>query len=140
MSTFNLFTYGTILKGNHNHVWIQGSTFIGDGKAEGFKLYDYVNPKSLQSHYPVAIKDAKATMPLLGEVYQCPSKLLSRCDMLEGEGSLYSRQTIPVDVNGTKIDCYIYVGIPSVWFTGHVLLVPYDMSEKYRLCQYEIKK
>ncbi len=140
MKTFNLFTYGTILKGNHNHKIVSGATFVGDGVANGYTLYDYVNFKTLQSYYPVAIEDEKSASPLLGEVYECPKKLLPWCDALEGEGELYKRKTITANVDGKEIQCYIYVGIKSVWLTSGTLLVPYDMSAKYRRCQYTIEK
>ena len=81
--SFNLFTYGTLLKGNPNDFYLSTSKYVGDGKLNGIKLFDYINRKTLQSLYPVAL-EAENGSELLGEVYEVPDAMLPYLENLEG--------------------------------------------------------
>lgn len=136
---FNLFTYGTLLKGNPNEGYLKSAKYVGDGKLPHIKLFDYVNLYHMCSHYPVALFAEKGS-DLIGEVYECPDYLLPNLEKLEGTPTLYTRETCKVKMaDGNEIECFVYIGNVDTWKNCNSL-VPYDMSEKYRLCEYEFNE
>lgn len=135
--SFYLFTYGTLLKGNPNAYYLNTSKYVGDGKLPHIKLYDFVDVVNMCSNYPVAFF-SPSDSDLIGEVYECPDKILPFLEQLEGTPTLYTRETRKVKMSdGSEIECYVYIGNVSTWNECDTL-VPYNMSEKYRLCEYEI--
>lgn len=137
--SFNLFTYGTLLKGNPNDMYLQTSKYIGDGTINNISLYDYVDMKRLCSLYPVALHDEENGGTLIGEVYEVPDVMLPHLEHLEGVPTLYTRETRTVTLtDGTEIECFVYIGVPSTW--DNAPLVPYDMAHKYIQYQYELAK
>ncbi|EEG79114.1 gamma-glutamylcyclotransferase family protein [Dethiobacter alkaliphilus] len=98
-----IFVYGTLLKGRSNHNrFLSTAKFLGEGVINGFTLHHL-------GSYP-GIKRSKKGL-VKGEVYKVDAQTLSQIDMLEGEGSLYLRQTTDV-ICGTQqfynVSTYIY--------------------------------
>ena len=137
--SFNLFTYGTLLKGNPNDFYLFTSKYVGDGKLNGIKLCDYINSKTLQSLYPVAL-EAENGSELLGEVYKVPDAMLPYLEKLEGTPTLYTRETRTVTLmDGSTVQCCVYIGNPSTWKNVD-MLIDYPMEHKYVQYQYELAK
>lgn len=137
--SFNLFTYGTLLKGNPNAFYLNTSKYVGDGKLDGIKLYDYINPKTLCSMYPVALDDEHGS-ELVGEVYEVPDEMLPYLEHLEGVPTLYTRETRDVTLSDdSTVKCFVYIGNPTTW-SNCDLLIDYPMEHKYVQYQYEIEK
>lgn len=135
--SFNLFTYGTLLKGNPKDFYLSTSKYVGDGKLDGIKLFDYINSKTLQSLYPVALETENGS-ELLGEVYEVPDVMLPYLEQLESTPTLYTRETRKVTlVDGSTVQCFVYIGNPSTWKNVD-MLIDYPMEHKYVQHQYEL--
>lgn len=94
-----VFVYGTLLHGEANHTLIEDSLFIGKGRIYGHKMYDV-------GYYPGIIPGDGT---VLGELYEVTDETLIRLDWLEGEGSLYIRKSMPVQMeSGETCDAFIY--------------------------------
>jgi gamma-glutamylcyclotransferase (GGCT)/AIG2-like uncharacterized protein YtfP len=107
----NVFVYGTLKRGFHNHGFLKGARFVGNAVlSQAFRMYD-------TGGFPVIIK-ATDEMPgylPTGEVYELPNdggRMLAALDRLEGEGRMYDR------VRSTTVDglpVSVYQGNPDFW-------------------------
>ena len=137
--SFNLFTYGTLLDGNPNNFYLFTSKYVCDGKLNGIKLFDYIDSKTLQSLYPVALESENGS-ELLGEVYEVPDAMLPYLEKLEGAPTLYTRETREITLtDGSTVECFVYIGNPSTWKNVD-MLIDYPMEHKYVQYQYELAK
>lgn len=99
-SNRNVFVYGTLMKGETNHHYLENSTFLSMAAIEGYDMYDV-------GWYP-AIIDGDSL--IIGELYQVPTNNMQSIDMLEGEGSLYIKRCETVtDSNGKSSFAFIYI-------------------------------
>ena len=78
----NVFVYGTLMKGEPNHKFLEDSRFLGVSAIKGYEMYNV-------GWYP-AIIPGEGTVP--GELYEVPEWEMKYIDGLEGEGSLYIRK------------------------------------------------
>ena len=96
----NVFVYGTLMKGETNHHYLENSTFLDMATIEGYEMYNV-------GWYP-AIIDGNGL--IIGELYQVPNTDMPSIDMLEGEGSLYiKRYETVTDNKGNSSFAFIYV-------------------------------
>ena len=87
-----LFTYGTLMRGYHNHHRLHGSPFLGRAvTAAAYGLYDC-------GAYPGMAKEKGKGSFIKGEVYQISEDTLADCDVLEGHPHYYKREEIEVRV------------------------------------------
>ena len=99
-SNRKVFVYGTLMKGETNHHYLENSTFLGMATIEGYEMYNV-------GWYP-AIIDGDGI--IIGELYQVPNIDIPSIDMLEGEGSLYIKRCETVtDSKGKSSFAFIYV-------------------------------
>lgn len=77
-----VFVYGTLMTGENNHLYLENSKCLGNAAVEGYEMYNV-------GWFP-AIVPGKSTIP--GELYEVPKEDMDDIDMLEGEGSLYTRK------------------------------------------------
>ena len=97
-----VFVYGTLLKGESNHIdyYMAGSEFLGKATLSGFDMY-------YSGFYP-AIVPGKGKVK--GEVYSVTPESLKKIDGLEDEGNLYSRKTVKaVTDKGESLDVVAYI-------------------------------
>lgn len=100
-----VFVYGTLKAGFGNHRCLEGSNFIGEGvtKANGYELHSL-------GHFPAMSKTGLDRVR--GEVYSCDARSLARLDRLEGNGSLYLREKIKIEMSKTVVVeawCYFFL-------------------------------
>ena len=126
-SNRNVFVYGTLMKGETNHHYLENSTFLGMATIEGYEMYNV-------GRYP-AIIDGDGI--IIGELYQVPNIDMPSIDMLEGEGSLYIKRCETVtDSKGKSSFAFIYVYNRdcsdleriSVWNREYVWYVSYGSN------------
>lgn len=98
----NVFVYGTLKRGYGNHKLLGSSPFIGQGSIKGFDIYD-LGP------YPAIQESEDPSAVVWGEVYEINDAVLKALDQLEGEGFLYKRSVVTVDMNGAAVEAYVYV-------------------------------
>lgn len=82
-----LFVYGTLLRGQQNHHYMDSCTYLCNGE-----IYDYVTMDF--DHMP-GIKPQDGGR-VVGEVYRVPTAVLPWLDQLEGEGYLYKRTPVTI--------------------------------------------
>ena len=100
-----VFVYGTLMKGEVNHHYLESSEYLKRGVIEGYEMYDV-------GSYP-------AVMPadglITGELYRVPVSDMASIDMLEGEGTIYGKKCeIADDADGNSTICYLYVYLRNV--------------------------
>ena len=94
-----VFVYGTLMKGETNHDFLQNATFLDKTVIEGYDMYNV-------GWYP-AIIDGEGLA--IGEVYSVPVEDMTSIDSLEGEGSLYEKRCVRITVNGVPDFAFVYV-------------------------------
>ena len=94
-----LFTYGTLMKGECRHDILADAEYLGDAI-----LHDYCLQEI--GSFPGAVP--KEGYEVFGEVYEIPEELITTLDWIEGEGYLYKRKTVEVELNGTEADVLFY--------------------------------
>lgn len=104
MSKINVFVYGSLKQGFHNHIWMEeiGAKYIGKCSTE--KIFDMI---SMYDSYPGLINGEYG---INGELYEIDSMDIYHLDTLEGYPNYYDRKVINVKMdNGVeyKAICYI---------------------------------
>jgi len=96
--------YGTLMKGESNHGYLENSTYLGTTLLAGYDMYDV-------GWYP-AIVEGKGLA--VCEAYQVPLEDMPAIDALEGEGSLYTKKCERITLNGETTFAYVYVFLRDV--------------------------
>lgn len=98
-----VFVYGTLLKGRSNYEhFLAPANPVMRGEIEGFEMYDL-------GSFPGVVR---GTGNVKGEVYRVTKEQLERIDRLEGEGSLYKKEAVPVRGNFQEdkdVTAYVYL-------------------------------
>ena len=94
-----LFTYGTLMKGQRACSMLEGAEYVGDGVLHGYGLYETGN-------YPAAVP--VEGFNVYGEVYAIDEGMLKDLDEYEGEGDLYIRKLLEVEMEQGKVDTWVY--------------------------------
>lgn len=97
-----VFVYGTLKRGYLANMYLEGSTYIGDGiTVDGFSMYD--------GGYPKLVDNGVQPLPVVGEVYEVDSETMAVLDDYESYPTLYDRKIIAVMVDQVQYDCIVYV-------------------------------
>ena len=98
-----IFVYGTLMKGESNHYYIENQQYLGKAAIHGYNLYNL-------GHYPGIRPSEHKTRTVYGELYSIDDNALKEVNRLEGEGSLYLlRQTEAQTEDGKTVTAGIYV-------------------------------
>jgi gamma-glutamylcyclotransferase (GGCT)/AIG2-like uncharacterized protein YtfP len=118
-----VFVYGTLMKGQRNHkAYLSHSKFITKGVVVGYTMYDL-------GSFPGIKKSKKGVVE--GEVYKVDQVTLKALDHLEGEGTLYVRDTAKVIGNGMTLNnVYLYLYNQSVSKKKAIQRQPMDERSK----------
>ncbi|MCS7231973.1 MAG: gamma-glutamylcyclotransferase family protein [Elusimicrobiota bacterium] len=101
-----LFVYGSLLSHNSRNYLLKDSKFIGKAILENYGLYKI-------SWYPGIV--SKEGSKVVGEVYEVDDVTLEKIDNFEGEGELYKRERVIVNLEkGEKIEAWTYVYLNEV--------------------------
>lgn len=100
-----LFTYGTLMSTHRNNErFLRHAKFLGNADLEGFALYDLEWYPGIKINPEHRVK---------GEVYEIDLETLTNIDHYEGEGHLYNRTVVNVNIQKFGI-CeamtYVYNG------------------------------
>jgi gamma-glutamylcyclotransferase (GGCT)/AIG2-like uncharacterized protein YtfP len=114
-----VFVYGSLMYGHGNHHLLMDNTFIGDYLTASDNYYMY----SLGG-YPGVTKGGAGKV--LGELYEVDDTTLESLDMLEGNGSFYTREL--VDLDGYDDPVWMYI-LPEDYATRYG-----SVKEKYTHC------
>lgn len=92
-------------RSNHQY-YLNDSIFLGSELIQGYALYDL-------GSYPGIISEKNECIK--GEVYEVDDKTIARLDRLKGEGFLYTRGRVKVEMdNGSLEDAYVYMWNGSI--------------------------
>ena len=94
-----LFTYGTLMKGQRASSMLTNAEYIGDGILRGYGLYEV-------GEYPAAVP--VKGFNVYGEVYEIDDGMLKDFDEYEGEGDLYIRKLLEIEMEQGKMDAWVY--------------------------------
>ena len=95
-----VFVYGTLMKGQANHRLLRDESYLGEATLDGYDMYDL-------GYFPGIVP---GTGTVRGELYRVVTVELLSLDVLEGQGTLYSRETVPVRLeDGSAVDAFVYV-------------------------------
>jgi len=98
-----IFVYGTLMKGESNHFYIENQQYLGKAAIHGYNLYNL-------GHYPGIRPSKHNTRTVYGELYSIDDNALKEVNRLEGEGSLYLLQHTEAQTeNGETMTAGIYV-------------------------------
>ena len=98
--TTTVFVYGTLRKNlGWNHL-LQNSEFIGEALSqEKYSMYADNIPYVIESEKDINIS---------GEIYLVNDKTLKNLDQLEGHPNWYKRKEVPILINNSVMNCWIY--------------------------------
>ena len=107
MKTYKVFVYGSLMRGFHNHGYLEDAKFV---KATVTKeKYRMVS----MNQFPALIKGQK-DYEIYGEVYEIDDYTLEDLDHLEGNGSFYKREKVRVD--GVNEPVWVYFLIEKDYY------------------------
>ena len=90
-----LFVYGTLMKGESNHLWLDNALFLGDDERENAQLFDL-------GAYPMMLSGKGIVR---GELYHVPLKTVLLLDELEGHPNYFHRDWLMLK-SGTEALVY----------------------------------
>ena len=88
--TYKVFTYGTLMKGQVNHHYVENSVYLCDAVLDGYGLKE-------EGYYPCAIP--MDGFKVYGEIYEVDEKTKLDMDELEDVGYLYDCRNVTVHSN-----------------------------------------
>ena len=94
-----VFGYGTLMKDEANHRYLENSVLLGKTLLEGYDMYDV-------GWYPAIVAGDGL---VIGEVYEVPVADIPSIDSLEGEGSLYVKKCERAKLNAETGFALVYV-------------------------------
>mgnify|MGYP003118892828 FL=1 len=87
---YNVFVYGTLKKGFHNHPLIERGEYMGDA----YTCEEYSMLICTMTGIPFVVKEEN--YPIVGEVYSVDKKTFNDLDRLEGHPTFYRRELIDI--------------------------------------------
>lgn len=101
-----VFVYGTLMRGQINHsYYLSKSEFLGEAELSGYAMYAV-------SSFPGIVTEPSEKVK--GEVYSVDVETLRKLDCLEGEGSLYLRKIVDLQLNYETIQGFVYIWNHSI--------------------------
>ncbi|WP_158279270.1 gamma-glutamylcyclotransferase family protein [Azospirillum humicireducens] len=96
-----LFVYGSLRRGFHNHSYLQGTRFFGEGRTRPeFDLVDL-------GDFPAMVRPGR--FHVQGEIYQVNRRTLDEVDLVEGNGIFYERIAEMIFTRTGEVECWLYV-------------------------------
>ena len=95
----NVFVYGTLMKGEANEHYLEDSICLGPATIEGYDMYNV-------GWFPAIVPGDSL---IVGELYRVPLRDIPAIDMLEGEGSLYTKRCETVTIGRKNIFALVYI-------------------------------
>ena len=97
----SVFVYGTLMRGQINHsYYLSKSKLLGAAELSGYAMYAV-------SSFPGIVTEPSEKVK--GEVYSVDNETLRKLDCLEGEGSLYLRKMVDLQLNNETIQGFVYI-------------------------------
>jgi gamma-glutamylcyclotransferase (GGCT)/AIG2-like uncharacterized protein YtfP len=121
-NSHNVFVYGTLKRGQDNHICLGGSTYLGRRRLSGGQLHD-------RGRYPMALLSGRSDVVIHGELFCVSDAGLRHLDQLESYPGFYDRSEVELSdgttawvYHGTSVQVDPYPVIPSGdWDTTPVL-------------------
>jgi len=106
-----VFVYGTLRRGQSNHRLLASAKFVGVGRTAAEYSMFSLGP------FPGVVEGG--TTSIVGEIYDVGDDTLAALDSLEGTPTMYSRETLVLDVpNGMVVEWYVW---NQGWQPGRLL-------------------
>ena len=116
-----MFVYGTLKEGYKNHLYMEGSVFLGKGISVG-------NWKMIGTGLPFPYllgpsSPGESGHKVVGEVYEVPASEVPAIDRLEGVPYYYKKVPISITVNGKPMTASTYVKAVPFEITDPSILI-----------------
>lgn len=122
-TTRTIFVYGTLLRGQRNHVCLKGARWRGVARTEpGYALYSL-------GFCPALVRGGQGRVS--GELYEVTPAVLARLDLLEGHPNFYCRTPIRLE-DGTTAEAYL---LPPEDVRGRRRIMSGSWREETRSCE-----
>lgn len=97
-----VFVYGSLKRGHSNNPLLSGATYIKTSttKQSNFHMVSF-------GAFPGVVDSPSGGYFIEGEVYEVNDSILRRLDILESNGSFYTRRL--VDIDGMDEPCWMYI-------------------------------
>lgn len=97
-----IFVYGSLMKNGYNHQeYLTEAKFWGSAILRGYEMFNLGSFPGIAAQVGEQVK---------GEVFEIDEPILKRLDVLEGNGYLYTRQVVKVDISDGSLTCaWVYV-------------------------------
>ena len=102
--THRLFVYGTLMRGFHNHRFLDGAAYLGEAYLPGYCMFSLGGFPGILPKYDHRVH---------GELHEITEDMLPSLDRLEGVPRLYTRETKEVFLDHESLDeafVYVYAG------------------------------
>lgn len=90
--TIKVFVYGSLKRGFGNHGLLEGSKYVGTTET----VYHNFRMHPLLGSFPAVTACTDDGFAIVGELYEVNLVTLKRLDMLEGNGTMYTRRLVSV--------------------------------------------
>jgi gamma-glutamylaminecyclotransferase len=136
MGTFNLFTYGTLMRGERNEYLLEGARFIGKAKTK--PCYGLLSIPGNYS-FPALVEQGSLAlyngpaMAIEGELYEVPLALRAGMDQIEGHPFNYRRMSVLLESKtplGEDIQAVAYILVNESWFKHASLIESGDWRKR----------
>lgn len=113
--SYVVFVYGSLKRGFGNHRFLEGTEFLGAASTS-----NYVYRMHSLGPFPAVVENGDYAVS--GELYKVDGVTMERLDMLEGNGSLYTRKLVSVRTTENEVvDAWIYLYLMPETSAGSVL-------------------
>lgn len=119
-----LFVYGSLKRGFHNHSYLRGARFFGEGRTR--PVFDLVD----LDDFPATVRAGR--FHIQGEIYRVNSRILGDVDLLEGNGIFYERVIETIFTSNGEVDCWLYVLIARDARMKSVAPLPDGLTKTWR--------
>lgn len=99
MITQQVFVYGSLRRGMHNHRLMSKAEFVAEASLSGFSMYQV-------SSFPAIVPGNGSVK---GEIYLVDGATLARLDRLEGHPRMYRRELVTVQAGDVLAQVWVYV-------------------------------
>jgi gamma-glutamylcyclotransferase (GGCT)/AIG2-like uncharacterized protein YtfP len=97
----SVFVYGTLMRGQINHsYYLSKSKFLGAAELPDYAMYAV-------NSFPGIV--TASSEKVKGEIYSVNEETLRKLDCLEGEGSLYIRKIVDLQLNNETVQGFVYI-------------------------------
>lgn len=105
---FQIFVYGTLMRGERNHIHMDGATYLGAVRTKhaAYDLVEFASQSAPGCFTPGFLNGENY---IVGELYEVDAAHLAALDEFEEEGVQYARKPVFLE-DGSSAQTYFFIG------------------------------